>query len=575
MALRKRFFILALAAALCLAIPCVASAAQFSGSSSPDAIPSEGANVELSITVYNDGDYAMEKIAIYNNSSQLFSTTAGAVIDPGASMTFTQQVTVPASLVGTPITFDITWLENGETHSGSCSVTVLNSGLTTGEETVATALSAERSVSSSQVSSGEVITLTYTLTNSGTLPITGVTITDKGIAGSTPIATNVTVEPGVPYVVTYEYTMGSSTVTSGPVITFIQPDGTTGTISVEEKTLGMIKSRISVEVKEGAASKDGQTFTLILTNNGNQRISDIRVTDELGNAVNAEAIALAIGESTSLSYTVPTSETRNVVFYIKGEDATGTDYEDHTSTHVVREYIDPSLIGISFSAAVVGQLDETGSISIDFAVENSGSLVMQNLVLSEAEYGTLYLLDTVNPGIETINQRMEIGSPRALSFTLQIEDPSGNVYSYTAHITADYVGTEPSASAAADIELADNVVSEVGSSVSNALRTFLIVLIVLTAIAGVALIVLSTLEREERKRMAHRRAQREKMLRQQALEQGYDDFPSGDTRRIPAPGAPGGASPSGRDSMGSGWTDSAPADDATPSGDTKRYPKNR
>ena len=203
------------------------------------------------------------------------------------------------------------------------------------------------------------------------------------------MVSGITVEPGTPYVYIHEFTMGSSTVVSVPVVTYTGADGSTVTVTGSEKTLGMVNSKISVSVTQGAASEEGQQFTIALTNNGNQRISKIKVTDELGNAVNSDAISLAIGESRTLTYTVPTTETRNVVFNISGIDATNTNYSDHTETYVVRKYIDPSLIGISFSAEVASPLDSAGSISLNFTVENTGSMDMQNLKLSESEYGLL------------------------------------------------------------------------------------------------------------------------------------------------------------------------------------------
>ena len=209
---------------------------------------------------------------------------------------------------------------------------------------------------------------------------------------------NITVEPGTPYVYIHEFTMGSSTVVSAPVVTYTGADGSTVTVTGSENTLGMVNSKISVSVTQGAASEEGQQFTIALTNNGNQRISKIKVTDELGNAVNSDAISLAIGESRTLTYTVPTTETRNVVFNISGIDATNTNYSDHTETYVVRKYIDPSLIGISFSAEVASPLDSAGSISLNFTVENTGSMDMQNLKLSESEYGLLYMLESVPRG---------------------------------------------------------------------------------------------------------------------------------------------------------------------------------
>ncbi len=196
----------------------------------------------------------------------------------------------------------------------------------------------------------------------------------------------------------------------------------------------------------------------------------------------------------------------------------GQQYSDKTESYAVRKYIDPSLIGINFSAAVVETLNSAGSITVNFTVENTGSLTMHDLVLRESEYGEIYRLDTFEPGTQSINQKVNVGAPRNLTFTLEISDPSGNPYTYTAYITADHVGTAAAADDTPTIETPTDLVAEVGSSVSSALRTVLIVLAVLTVLAGIALIILSSLEKKERQRIARRRAARERRLREQALE---------------------------------------------------------
>jgi len=508
-------------------------AAQFTATSAPAAVPAEGGSVTLSVTIYNDSLYPMENIIIASSGTALFPSTSGAVISSGQSMTFQQTVTVPAALVGTALTFDVTWTENGEAKSGSFPITVLNSG----GGSAAVPLTATRTVSSSQASQGETILITYTLVNNGVVPVTGVSITDKEIAGKAPMVKDVVVQPGVPYVFTYTYTMGRATVTSSPVINFRQADGTVGTVTIEDKALGMVKSKISVEVKPGTPAAEGQQFTLVLTNTGNQKISKIKITDELGSSVTQDAFALAIGESASFTYSVPTDAERNVVFYIAGMDATGTSYSDHTETYTVRKYIDPSLIGINFRAEIAEPLDASGSIAINFYVENNGSLEMKKLALLEAQYGVLYQLETVPQGTQTINQRMNVGSPRDLAFTLTLEDPSGNVYTYNAYITAGYVGVEPEATPTPEVQVeGGGLASEVGGSISSALRTVLIVLSVLTAIALIALVALTSLEKEERRRLARRKALREKQLRAQFEDgPGYppEPPPNGETRRIP------------------------------------------
>lgn len=514
--LKKRLCALA-AAALCLCLCTNAFAAEITGSSTPESLSASG-NVTFTFSIHNDSAATMTDIRIRYNGSEFF-TTSGVSIEPGASQSFTSSpLTVPEALIGQPIPFEVTWLEDGAARSAQPTITVqsaVNDPLSQLPQSVS--VTATRTVSASQASTGEVITLTYTVTNSGVTPITGVSITDKEIGGREPMVKDITIQPGVPYVFTYDYTMGRSTVTSSPVIAYLLPDGTEGKVTVSERVLGMINSRLSVAVEQGVASEEGQTFTLTLTNDGNQRISKIKITDELGKSV-AETFQLAIGESRTLTYTVPTTEARNVVFHIEGEDGVGQQYSDKTQSYAVRKYIDPSLIGIDFSAAVVETLNSAGSITVNFTVTNTGSLTMEDMVLRESEYGEIYRLDTFAPGTQTINQKVNVGTPRDLTFTLEIADPSGNLYTYTAYITADYVGTAASTDETPAIETLADLVAEVGSSVSSALRTVLIVLAVLTVVAGVALVILSALEKKERDRIARRRAARERKLREQALE---------------------------------------------------------
>lgn len=101
-------------------------------------------------------------------------------------------------------------------------------------------------------------------------------------------------------------------------------------------------------------------------------------------------------------------------------DGVGQQYSDKTESYAVRKYIDPSLIGVNFSAAVVETLNSAGSITVNFTVENTGSLTMQNLVLRESEYGEIYRLETFEPGTQSINQKVNVGAPRDLLLRLRL-----------------------------------------------------------------------------------------------------------------------------------------------------------
>ena len=477
-----------------------AQAAQIQAQSSPAAMTT-GGEVTFSITITNDGEAVMENVQISSAYSGIAFDGVGASIDPGAEKTFSATVIISEAALDQPISFDLNWLENGELRSDSTAITI--------QRQAAAVLSGSVSVDKTQASQGETVNITYTLTNSGMTPVSVVSLADKEIS-SKPIAENVVVDPGAPLVLTYEFTMGSATVTSAPVITYDDGLGNTQTLKLKETTLGMVMNKLSMEVTQGEGTVNGVPFTLNLTNNGNQRISDIQVTDELGNKVNDGTFALAVGETRQLSYTVLTDTERYVVFHVSGESASGEKYENNTKSFVVRKYIDPALLGIDFSAAVLEPLNSAGSITVRFTINNTGSLDMTDLVISEKTQGTdeegnptdvlteITRKDVVGPGEFSSDQVIFVGQPRELVFQLDMTDPAGNPYTYTAHITGDSIGVyDPADAEEAQQDVIQALGVQIGTGISRALSVALIVLAVLIVLAIIALIVLRRLERQQ------------------------------------------------------------------------------
>ncbi len=530
MRLVKRLFPAAVALIMIFLLTSTALAAKVTGSSDPTSVvdDSQEHDVTLKLDVTNDSSAAMENISISNNNGVVFDTS-GVSIAAGSSYTFSKRVRMPYALLGAALKFDIKWSENGESKSASASITVLKgaaatpgaSGTDALSPSFSTAqLSVSRTVSAEKATQGDVITITYTIKNQGATDIANVTLTDKEI-NRNPLQTGITVPAMQSYTYTHEYTMGTATIKSVPVVTYIDASGAETTVTTAEKVIGMVNTKLTIEVQAGTPNSEGVPFTLFLTNDGNQRVSKLKIADELGNVIENDLV-LAIGENRAVSCTIPNTQPRNVVFYFTGVDATGSAYADNTQSYPVRQYIDPALLGMELSAAVVEPLN-AGSIKLSFTIANTGSLAMSDLVLSEEQYGEIKRLDTFEPGTQTVDVSIGVDAPRDLVFTLSALDPAGSPFEYKAYITADYVGvtdkaSEPQlpATQPSGAEQVDKDIEEVGSVISDTLRTALIVLGILTVLAFIALIVLGRLEREERRRIAKRRAARERVAREQA-----------------------------------------------------------
>lgn len=464
---------------------------------------------------------ALTDIVIYSPLyPEMYFPTEGESVAPGTSRGFSCRYLFTEEMLDTAIPLSVSWIDGENAKGKDLSVTV--------QRTKATTVTLTRTASSKQASPGEEITLTYTVTNAGFTPITVSSLVDREIGGKSSIITDkITIEGGAKADIPYVYKMGRNTVASEPTVTY--KDEATGeelTATASPITLGMVSSKISVEVLQGEATANGVMFTLNLTNNGNQRISGIVITDDLGNRVNPDVFALAVGESRQLTYNVLTDTERYVVFNISGETAAGDNYEDKTKSYVVRKYIDPSLLGIELTASVTETLNSAGSVEIRFDINNTGTMEMKDLVISEstveiAEDGTeqqklteLYRADTVPTGMFSTPVTLYVGQPRDLTFLVEMKDPAGNPYSYTTYVNADYLGVgNVKETDDAQQSAIDTLGASVGDSISKALTIALIVLGALVVISVIAMIVLSSLEKKQRRDAARRRAARERRAR--------------------------------------------------------------
>ena len=166
------------------------------------------------------------------------------------------------------------------------------------------------------------------------------------------------------------------------------------------------------------------------------------MTDELDNKISDKSFSLAVGESKVLEYFVPNPEAvRYVVFKIEGFDYNNTVFKDNTASYAVRPYIDTSLLGLSFTAATTSSLSPENMIGIEFNVQNTGSLPLNSLSISEKNLDyEIYSWNELAVGeSQKALADINIGSQRDLVFILTYEDSSGNKYTHEAYVTADSI----------------------------------------------------------------------------------------------------------------------------------------
>lgn len=399
-----------------------------------DGVGSVGIPVTPMMSVSSGGDYTNIRIS---NSYGVSFQTSGVSISPGSSKTFTGTMHVSTGMIGVELPFTVTWTTYGQTKSETvtCKIKRLNAS---------PYLSVIRTANPVNASEGTEVTITYTFTNSGSVRLTNITLVDRYVKGSSsPLLSPFSLDPGATKEYVHTLIMGNSTIVSQPVITFYaQGSSTQLTKNVSALTIGLIQSQLTKEIVKGTATPEGVLFKIYLTNNGNQKLSSLVVTDELGNKVSDEPFSLAVGEYKSLEYFVPNPDTvRYVVFSIKGVDYNNTEFKDNTASFIVRPYIDMSLLGLSFTAVTSTSLSEANVLGIEFNIENTGSMDFHNISVTEKKLDyELYTMETLGVGAkEKANVELNIGEVRELVFVLTAEDPSGNTHTHEAYVTADQI----------------------------------------------------------------------------------------------------------------------------------------
>lgn len=375
-------------------------------------------------------------ISISNSYGVSFSTS-GVSIAPGSYRTFSATVNATNEMIGVPLSFTVTWSCDGSKFSETVSCTITR-------KNAAPYLHVTRTAYPAHAAPGTEVTLKYTFTNTGSVRLVNIELTDRNISGkSSPMYTIAALEPGATDEFVYVMKMGNSTVTSSPTVTFYAYGESTQRTNkdVPALTIGLINSQLTKKVDMGESTPEGVQFIITLENNGNQNLSSLKVTDELGNQV-CSSFSLAVGEIKQIEYFVSDpDEVRYVVFYIRGTDKSGTEFKDNTQSYIVRPYIDKSKEKLSFTAVTTSSVNEEMVIGIEFNVENTGLLDLFNLSVTEERLGyELYRWHDLGIGqSEKAGLDINIGEVRALVFVLTAEDSSGNTYTYEAHVSAEQI----------------------------------------------------------------------------------------------------------------------------------------
>ncbi|MDP5202289.1 DUF1573 domain-containing protein, partial [Flavobacterium sp. DG2-3] len=321
------------------------------------------------------------------------------------------------------------------------------------------------------VSAGDQITYTFTVTNTGNVPLSNVVI-DDAKTGSTALAVNPsTIAPGASGNITATYTITQADLNAGSVsntatATGTAPDTTTvtdisGTAqnndTLTETTLTQSPAIAVVKtasVGGTGAVGDQITYTFNVTNTGNVNLSNVVIDDaktgSVALAVSPSTIAPGASGSITAVYTITQADidagsvtnsataTGTAPNASTVNDTSGTAQNNNTPTET--SLTQSPAIALVKTASIGGTGAVGDEITYTFSVTNTGNVSLTDIIIEDPMIG--------NTGLTLNSSSLAPGVSESVTATYTITQGDLDAGSVTNSATA--TGTAPNASTVSD-----------------------------------------------------------------------------------------------------------------------------
>ncbi|MGI6696550.1 MAG: DUF7507 domain-containing protein [Christensenellales bacterium] len=259
------------------------------------------------------------------------------------------------------------------------------------------AIALEKTVDKIKVNAAGDVTYTYTIKNTGDVPLTNLSVTDDKISGAiTPLLTELA--PGASTTVTATFTITQTMMDEGdPIVNIatasgLAPDRLTTVTSEKATATVEISQEPNMTVEKSADKTSYGTvdeeikYTVVVTNTGNVTLNNLVLADELMSATPATRASLAVGETWTVEYTHKVTQDDldkgsivNAVAVTSdetGEDDPTEDEHEIPADQNPAMTVEKSADKTSFTA--VGE-----EIKYTVVVTNTGNITLNNLVLAD------------------------------------------------------------------------------------------------------------------------------------------------------------------------------------------------
>ncbi|NJN92670.1 MAG: DUF11 domain-containing protein [Anaerolineales bacterium] len=341
-------------------------------SKTPDLqVVQSGGTATFSLTVTNTGNITLMPIVISDSVAANCDGWTVSSLAVGASANYIcTQSNITTSFTNTAVA----------TGTASLGGQVVTSTAEAWVQVITPALTISKTPDSQLAQSGDVVTFTITVTNSGDITLTNVTVTDALASNCDQSLGDMAVGASDNYTCTLTVT---TDLTNTATVVGTPPAGPNATAS-DDAFVNVISPTLQISKTpdvQFALSGDPVTFTISVVNTGDVTLTNVTVTDALASDCDESLGDMAVGASNNYTcaLTVTTDLTNTAI--VTGTPPLGPDISASDDAFV--DVISPS-IQISKSA-ISSTIQRGDPVTFTITITNTGDAALSNVQVSDGQ----------------------------------------------------------------------------------------------------------------------------------------------------------------------------------------------
>ena len=397
--------------------------------------------IKVSITVTNVGDADMPSpVTLYYPSGKKVEEFGSPTLAAGASKNWSGDWTVTQKeLEAGKITFKIKYAIYSDEVDEAGNNTLVNKTKNfskmiqySGADPV---IEVNRTIVPTTAQKGQEVSVTYEVSNTGTVDVSNVTIKENSaIASKSGTIDSIAVGETGKY--TFTAVMGSKDMTSNATISY-KAGGKTYTTKVEGTTIKYGEVKLSATLtadKKGGAPGDTVKLTLKLKNSGTTDFTNVTVTDAtLGTVFSGESVKA--GETVTLEKELTITENMDLQFTIKADDGTGKEIETATGrvNIIATDPTQQIVLNLTATADREKVYKLPGTVRFSFVLNNDSAVEVKNVNVKAVET-TLYNVESIPAGGSISFLRdTDVSMAGTYQFTASCKDVLGQTLNFTSN----------------------------------------------------------------------------------------------------------------------------------------------